>query len=728
MSQAGSTPLNLNFNHLGIAVPDCGEAAKWYAENLGFRVVTALPIYINRDDEPDHPVFDIYPAHLREVKIMVLNMGNNIAFEIFEFIDPKMEHPATFDITRGGMFHFAITHPYPDELCERIIAAGGKKIAMERRDSEDIKAQHQELEVMAADTDQDIDIMDTEKGGSNVTGAPEDEDFEFTFGKFMAMLAFSLGYVSDNFVTQFTGATLGVVNRDIGPSPSYVWMALGQTTGTAALTPIAGRFGDIYGRRNFIILGNVIAMIGTAVAATAKDINTIIVGSVLIGISGAFRQICWSSLGELVPKAWRSFAFGALSSTLSITSSFGPVVAFSFIATSTWRWIYWFPFILDGISLVMTILWYHPMNQYIHEMGTSTWRQILETDFIGCFTFIAGLVVFLLGLSFGGSEFPWRSAGTLAPIVLGFVVLVICAFYEAYSKTKWPIFPPSIFRDVRGFTLVQVAVFLYGMSFYATAVLWPAQVQALYTTPDEPYKIGWYSGASGFAGLVWSITAGIILSKFRHVRLQLIFYVFGVLLFSACQATVTPTSNIGSTILVVFLFAVVAGVNIATITVVQTTVKHEFIGIATGIVCCSRSVGGSIAQVIYTTILHNKLVSNVATDVAAPLVSAGVPPSTLPTILEALLTGISGPLKSLTPSQLLIATEGLKRANAAAFRVVYLVTIAFGTIGLIAVYFVKDIDHLLTQKVDIKLQEGAIIHSHTDTGEGHIIQQNERSA
>ncbi|KIW23062.1 uncharacterized protein PV07_11294 [Cladophialophora immunda] len=126
--QAGSTPLNLNFNHLGIAVPDCGEAAKWYAENLGFRVVTALPIYINRDDEPDHPVFDIYPAHLREVKIMVLNMGNNIAFEIFEFIDPKMEHPATFDITRGGMFHFAITHPYPDELCERIIAAGGKKI------------------------------------------------------------------------------------------------------------------------------------------------------------------------------------------------------------------------------------------------------------------------------------------------------------------------------------------------------------------------------------------------------------------------------------------------------------------------------------------------------------------------------------------------------------------------------------------------------------------------
>jgi len=83
------------------------------------------------------------------------------------------------------------------------------------------------------------------------------------------------------------------------------------------------------------------------------------------------------------------------------------LTAFGFIANGSWRPIYWFPFALDTLSLVLTFFWYHPVNQYIHEEGASTWQQILETDFVGSFVFIAGLVLFLLGLSFGGSRYPW---------------------------------------------------------------------------------------------------------------------------------------------------------------------------------------------------------------------------------------------------------------------------------------------------------------------------------
>jgi len=106
-------------------------------------------------------------------------------------------------------------------------------------------------------------------------------------------------------------------------------MAIGITTGTAALGPVAGRFGDIFGRRNFIILGNAISIVGTALSATAKDVNTVIAGNVLVGISGAFRQIAWASLGELVPKSFRSIAFGILSTFLSIASAFGPIIGMS---------------------------------------------------------------------------------------------------------------------------------------------------------------------------------------------------------------------------------------------------------------------------------------------------------------------------------------------------------------------------------------------------------------
>ena len=311
---------------------------------------------------------------------------------------------------------------------------------------------------------------------------------------------------------------------------------------------------------------------------------------------------------------------------------------------------------------------------------------------------------------------------------MGIVVLVVTGFWEKFAKLKYPIFPPSIFANFRGFTLVLAGVFLYGMSFYATAVLWPTQVQVLYTT--SPYPVGWYSGATGFGGLLFSAPIGWALLKFRHARYQLIFWVAALLVTSGVQAVVTPGSHIASTIIAILLFATVAGVNIVALSFVQVSVPHEFIGIATGVTICARSLGGAVGTAVYTTILSNRLTTNLTPDVAVPLIKAGVSVNTIPAVLGALLGGeASSPaLAALTPTQLMTAAMGIKNAYAGAFRVVYLSTIAFGVIGLVTVSFVANIDHLLTKKVDIKLEEGAIVHGHTDTGEGHIIQQNERSA
>jgi hypothetical protein len=49
---------------------------------------------------------------------------------------------------------------------------------------------------------------------------------------------------------------------------------------------------------------------------------------------------------------------------------------------------------------------------------------------------------------------------------------------------------------------------------------------------------------------------------------------------------------------------------------------------------------------------------------------------------------------------------------------VYLVTIAFSAVGLFTVSIVSDIDYLTTRKVDIRLEEGAIVNAPMDTGAG----------
>lgn len=72
--------------------------------------------------------------------------------------------------------------------------------------------------------------------------------------------------------------------------------------------------------------GNCLAIIGTAVAATGKDINTLIGAGVLIGMASSMRQLAWACLGELIPRRSRGLAFACLQASLSPAPAFGPLI------------------------------------------------------------------------------------------------------------------------------------------------------------------------------------------------------------------------------------------------------------------------------------------------------------------------------------------------------------------------------------------------------------------
>lgn len=50
-------------------------------------------------------------------------------------------------------------------------------------------------------------------------------------------------------------------------------------------------------------------------------------------------------------------------------------------------------------------------------------------DFVGMVLFVAGLVLFLMGLGWGGQKYPWRSAHVIATIVVGACSLVAFVVY-----------------------------------------------------------------------------------------------------------------------------------------------------------------------------------------------------------------------------------------------------------------------------------------------------------
>jgi hypothetical protein len=171
----------------------------------------------------------------------------------------------------------------------------------------------------------------------------------------------------------------------------------------------------------------------------------------------------------------------------------------------------------------------------------------------------------------------------------------------------------------------------------------------------------------------------------------------------------------------------IGGGMIVATAMVQLAVEHQYIGIATALAVTARNIGGSVGQVIYVSIFTEKLKSNIIKYVVYPLAAAGVAPTLIPTVVAA-FTG-SAPasaLAPLTPTQLEIGVKGVQSAYSHSLRIVYLVSIAFGVVGTAVACFSKNVDKYMTNKVDIRLDEGAKLRAVTDTGEGHIIRVEEQ--
>lgn len=89
---------------------------------------------------------------------------------------------------------------------------------------------------------------------------------------------------------------------------------------------MVGRLSDIFGRRNFFLLGNLISVVGAALAAKATSLAMGIVGTTLLGVASAMHQISFAAISEVVPKKSRPLAQGVLQTVLSISGGFAPLI------------------------------------------------------------------------------------------------------------------------------------------------------------------------------------------------------------------------------------------------------------------------------------------------------------------------------------------------------------------------------------------------------------------
>lgn len=510
------------------------------------------------------------------------------------------------------------------------------------------------------------------------------------------------------------------INQDIGPSDYISWFNIARTLALSFTYTILGRLSDLFGRRWFFIGGNIVALVGIIVCAFAQNVDSLIVGAAVYGLGETVQLSFNVAIGELVPNKYRPMVLSFIFLTNAPIASFGPMIgtfpsppevhrvghlcppARRFIENSNlgWRWCFYINIIDVGLAIILLFFFYHPPTfELLHERKTK--RQMLkELDYLGIFLWTAGLTIFLMGVSWGGTMYPWNSAATIASMVIGGVLLVVLFIWEGFANLKYPAIPVKFFAN-RGFISLVCCATVASMFYYSAVLLWPQQVQELFTR-DVEYG-GWLSCTVAASTALGQVCAGAIVKWGGNVRYWLIFSTFAMVGFVSALASLTPSDKNTGVALTILGPFMVGFIELASLALAPLFCAAQDIGLASGLLASIRSAGGSVAVAVYTTILNNRLATTIPNKVIPAAEEAGLSSSRMPELLAAVQTRDFSEFPTAVGEAV---SAALPYAYAQAFKTVYLASLGFGAIAIVGCLFSKDAKKHLTSKVERKMHDG----------------------
>ncbi|CAK7207050.1 hypothetical protein SEUCBS139899_009858 [Sporothrix eucalyptigena] len=495
------------------------------------------------------------------------------------------------------------------------------------------------------------------------------------------------------------------INEDIGPDSNFAWITIIFSVVSASTYLLNGRLADLLGRRWVTTGFTVIGTIGTVICAAAPSIPVLIFGNALLGVNGGTQQSLVALIAELAPNKYRSYVTALVVNSALPVISFGPVfirLMLRDLGPGGWRWSYGAAAICNGLSALLFYLAYHPPSfAMLHARSAhkvSPWRMV---DFAGAALFAGGLTVFLLGLSWGGGVYPWKSGMVIGFIVGGAALLVLFVFWEVYGAKDYPLLPTHLFGN-RPFMSIALASGIATMTFFALLLLWPVQLTLMYDS--TLLGVGFKSCVIQSGVAIGYFVSGAIMKPLRRQKWQ---FIGGMIVLAAFIGGMAGTTPATQTMAIVFLLVVgmsIGWIECLALTLAPFCLRHDEIGIALGFVGTTRAALAALAQTIFTTIYTNKIATEQPALVTPAVLDAGLPASSVPALLAGLASGNMTGIPGLTPAIEAAAVAANELAYSRSFQLVYYAAVAFGIFGIAMSLYAPNTENRFNSAISRRMQ------------------------
>ena len=377
-----------------------------------------------------------------------------------------------------------------------------------------------------------------------------------------------------------------------------------------------------------------------------------------------------------------------------------------------WWGVYYLLIATNAASVLAWYLFYRFATFKMLHRRKEAKDLLFSFDWVGLCLYIAGMVTFLLGLQWGGTLYPWKSAHVIAAMLAGTFGLVLFILWEWYlsrKSTKAVPFAPLWYMRNFKFMAITIMSGIGGSSYYGFSMIWPAAVATDYTGLSNSENSTLY-GLVTMSHLYGQATI-TLLSHWIVPKYLLIASMCISCPILACVAINPLNMSLTMGLIIVGCIFVGGMEGVALVTTTFPLRTQEEIGTAGGLSGTAPLFFSSVSAAIYAAVLNNRLASTIQANVVAAATHAGLPTSSI----LMLLTGLSGaaPLNSttvpgLTPTILDLSSQAYRAAHAKAYSTVFLVSLAFTIPGVVLCWF--------TAKND-KAQEDFVVGSIHKKGE-----------
>ncbi|UQA35469.1 MFS transporter [Streptomyces sp. HNA39] len=270
------------------------------------------------------------------------------------------------------------------------------------------------------------------------------------------------------------------------------WVITATLLAAAVSTPVAGRLGDMHGKRRMLLVSLVPLVLGSAVCALSSSVIPMITGRGLQGLGMGVVPLGISLLRDVVPAEKLGPSIAIMSASMGVGGALGLPFAAAVAENTSWRVLFWVVAVL-ALAVGALIAALVPADR----PATAAAGRF---DLPGAIGLGAALIALLLAVS-KGADWGWSSAPTLTLFAAALVLL------PAWARWELRLRDPLV--DLRVTARPQVlmtntASVLVGFAMYAQSLVVPQLLQL-------PEATGYGLGRSMLAMGLWMAPAGLMM-------------------------------------------------------------------------------------------------------------------------------------------------------------------------------------------------------------------------